>query len=312
MGSGRWSARDWATYSSRHIHSKTSTTGASGIYSSSHMVDELDPKKMKNGIRESRDSVDNPNSTPIIIGLDVTGSMDRVLDAMARTGLPTLATEIYNRKPVTDPHILMAGIGDAYFDDAPLQVTQFEADIRIAEQLTKIWLERGGGGNDFEGYALLWYFASRHTEIDSMEKRGKKGYLFTVGDERPTAKIPAEHIEKVFGYKSQTDFTSEDLLKEVSRKYEVFHLIVEEGSGFRYDGDEVLRQWRDLLGQRAIRLKDHTKMGEVIVSLLQVLGGEDKDKVARSWDGSTSLVVREAIKDVTPVGSASSGLVTFD
>ena len=38
--------------------------------------------------------------------------------------------------PVADPHMMIMGVGDAWCDRAPLQVTQFEPDIRIAEQLT--------------------------------------------------------------------------------------------------------------------------------------------------------------------------------
>lgn len=309
MGSGRWDAKAWDTYSTSHISSKKATSGAGGIYSSREMHKDLDPSGV---IRESRDSADNPNSSPIMVFLDVTGSMHSVLDVMARTGLPTLATEIYNRKPVSDPHILMGGVGDSLHDRAPLQVTQFEADIRIAEQLTKIWLEGGGGGNNFEGYALAWYFAAFKTSIDSFEKRGKKGYLFTVGDERPTPKLSKEEIKQVFGDNAQSDMTAEQLLDAVTRQYEVFHIVVKEGSGWRYDGSAVESQWKALLGQRVLFLDDHTKMGEVIVSTLQVFNGEDKAKVAASWDGSTSVVVAKALDSLSPVAQdPSTGIRRF-
>ena len=71
---------------------------------------------------------------------DVTGSMGMIADALARKGLGTMVEEILARKPVSDPHIMCMGIGDVLYDRAPLQVTQFEADIRIAEQLEKLWL----------------------------------------------------------------------------------------------------------------------------------------------------------------------------
>jgi len=308
MGSGRWSADDWARYSSTHVSGKATVDD---IYTSKSLAAELDPKGV--AVRESCDSADNPNSTALIVGLDVTGSMDKVLDAMARTGLKTLAEEVYARRPITDPHIMFMGIGDVEMGDrAPLQVTQFEADIRIAEQLTKIYLERGGGGNNYESYALAWYFAAMHTRIDCFEKRGKKGYLFTVGDEQPTPYLRASDIERVFGHRPQFDrISAQDLLTMVSRQYEVFHIMVEEGSHFRSHGNNVVKKWTELLGQRAIRLSDHTKMGEVIVSTLQVVEGADVRDVISSWDGTTGIVVAKAVNSLDSAKISANGIVRF-
>jgi hypothetical protein len=308
MGSGRWSDKDWELYASVHVKSKTSVDD---IYTSRSLAPELDPERVK--VRESCDSPDNPESTALIVALDVTGSMGMVLDAMARDGLQTLATEVYSRKPITDPHIMFMGIGDVEAGDrAPLQVTQFEADIRIAEQLTKIYLERGGGGNHYESYALAWYFAAMHTRIDCFEKRNKKGLLFTIGDEMPTPYLLASDIERILGYRPQFDkIKAAELYTMVSRQYDVFHIIVEEGSYCQGNEREVVKAWTKLLGQRAIRLSDHTKMSEVIVSTLQVIGGADSKSVISSWDGSTAMVVAKAIGSLTHPDKASGGVVRF-
>ena len=141
MGSGRWSDSDWKSYTKVNNYASKSIDE---IFTKRSISDDLNPFGK---IRESRDSADNPKSTAIVVGLDVTGSMGVVLDAMARKGLNTLVNEIYNRKPVCDPHVMCLGIGDVECDRAPIQATQFEADIRIAEQLEKMFLERGGGGN---------------------------------------------------------------------------------------------------------------------------------------------------------------------
>lgn len=304
MGGGKWSASDWDSYSTTHVASKKTVDE---VYTARSIAKETDPTGIEN--RESRDSVDNPNSTAIIVATDVTGSMDRVLDSLIRKGLPALAEEIYNRKPVTDPHIMFMAVGDVECDRSPLQVTQFEADIRIAEQLTKLYLERGGGGNDFESYTLPWYFAAYHTSIDCYEKRGVKGVLFTMGDEEPNPRITASHIKKVLGYLPQTpEFSAEELLAKVSQQYDVYHLMIEEGHNY---SRSVSSKWHNLLGQRAIPLSDHTKMGEVIVSILQVRGGADKETVSRSWDGSTSVVVSRAISGLTTEGKDDEGLVTL-
>jgi hypothetical protein len=190
-------------------------------------------------------------------------------------------------------------------------VTQFEADIRIAEQLEKIWLEHGGGGNSFESYNLPWYFAATRTAIDCFEKRGRKGYLFTVGDEQPPPALMAAHVQRVMGAGPQNGISTRDLLAMVSRTYNVFHVVVEEGSHARVHLPQVLEEWTDLLGQHVLRLGDHTKLAEVIVSAIQVSEGVDPDTVARSWSGSTAMVVRRAVGGLVPTAGtrATHGVV---
>lgn len=290
MGSGRWSEKDWTKYATASVVGKTTEK----IYTKSSIDPNMDPKLIK--IRESCDSDLNPQSTALIVAEDVTGSMSRVLDATIR-GLSTLVTEIYNRKPITDPHMMFMGVGDFECDRAPLQVTQFEADIRIAEQLAKIYLEQGGGGNTYESYAAAWYFAATRTAIDCFTKRGKKGYLFTVGDECPTPYLLAKDIKQFLGDEIQGDKIGvNELLTMVSRQYEVFHIMIEEGNYMRRNTDKVVKAWTELLGQRAIRLSDCTKISEVIVSAIQVNEGTDFTSVVKSWDGSTAVAVENAVR----------------
>ena len=132
MGSGRWSSGDWGTYSKKTYTGKTTKE----VFTRSKVNEDFDPKNIS--IRESRDSDDNPNSTALIVALDVTGSMHYVIDEMARKGMPTLCQEVYDRKPISDPHIMCMGVGDVDMrDTAPLQCTQFEADIRISKQINE-------------------------------------------------------------------------------------------------------------------------------------------------------------------------------
>jgi hypothetical protein len=304
MGGMRWDADDWKRASAATVGKRTEE-----IFTSSGMHPSLNPYGMN---RESRDSPVNPNSNAIVIGLDVTGSMGIIADAMAREGLGTLVEEILKRQPVSDPHIMACGIGDSYCDDAPLQVTQFEADIRIADQLKMIWLEKGGGGNDHEGYHLPWYFAAQHTQIDCFEKRNKKGYLFTVGDEEPPEELLATHAAAIFGDSLQRDLSIHELLTLVSRMYHVFHVVVEEGNHARAHLPHVLKKWNKLLGQRVLRLKDYRKLAEVVVSAIEVNEGRDRDTVVKSWSGATAGVVAHALTTVPPDRKRSLlGLVRF-
>ncbi len=302
MGGGSWTSTDWdsfkstATVDKKTGHAKTRAE----IFSRTNISPNFDPLKIS--VRESVDSPDNPNSTPVIVALDVTGSMGAIPEALVKDGLGTMAKEIITRKPVSDPHVMFMAVGDAMYDTAPLQATQFEADIRIAEQLKELYLEGGGGGNSTESYHLPWYFAARKTQTDSFSKRGEKGYLFTMGDEGVPLTLSRKHVKEVFGDDLEEDISTEDLLRMVEERYEVFHLIIQEGSNYRADPDYVKGCWKGLLGERAIPVSDYRKVPEIIVSTLEVMAGRPKHEVEASWDGSTALVVRDAISALVPTG----------
>ena len=292
MGGGSWTEKDWNNYTARKGITNNSTV--TDIYKSTSMKANLNPNGV--AIRESCDSSDNPKSTGVIVGLDVTGSMGYLSETIAKGALHKLITEVYDRKPISDPHILIAAIGDGKCDSSPLQVTQFEADIRLAEQLTDIYFESGGGGNGGESYLALWYFAAKHTKIDCFEKRGQKGFLFTIGDEPNHKTLTKDEIKRIFGDDVEKDYTEQELLDEVSRKYEVFHLCV--GGYASYDSH---RKWKATLGERALEVSDHEKIPEIIESTMEVLAGKSVDDAAAQWDGNTSLVVKQAISGLTSV-----------
>lgn len=289
MGSGSFNPAAYRSFSA-------STTGKTtdDIYTARTINKNLDPKGVK--IRESRDSADNPNSTPIIVAIDVTGSMGIIADVLAREGLGTLFTEILDRKPITDPHLMFMAVGDANCDQAPLQVSQFEADNRIVEQLTQIYLEHGGGGNNFESYNFPWYFAAQHTEHDSLIKRGKRGYLFTVGDEEAPQALTKDQIKEFIGDDMEREMSSDEMLQEVLRKYDVFHVIIMEGSHARQHPDRVFDSWTKILGQHVIRLTDHKKLAETIVSTIEVVEGRDAAKVTAKFGSA----VHNAVKHLPP------------
>jgi hypothetical protein len=255
----------------------------------------FDPKGVM--VRESRDSAENPNSNAIILGIDVTGSMGQYAEQLAVEGLGKLVEGIITRKPVEDPHIMVMAIGDAFCDRAPLQVSQFETDIRIAEQLKSLYIEEGGGGNAFESYDLPWYFAGRRTSIDCFEKRGKKGYIFTMGDEPPPPQgLGSTQLNDIFGGGEETSYTSADMLALAQEKYNVFHVIIEQGSYARTRPTEVKSAWQNLLGKKAIPLSDANYMTEVILSVMDVNEGKNPEDVINSWeDLKIKNVVRYAL-----------------
>ncbi len=298
MGGGRFTDEDWRGYSSGIAgQSQSQVFNRQTIKASKDPRVSFAPATIT--ARESRDSATSPQSTPIILAFDVTGSMGRIPYEFVQTGLGVLMKEIFDRAPVSNPHVLCMAVGDAYSDRAPLQVTQFEADIRIAQQLQELYLEGNGGGNEGESYNLAWLFAALKTSADSYEKRGKKGLLFTIGDEPPHMTLRKDQAQRFLGIDIERDLSSPEVLALVRRQYDVFHVVVEQGSGLRDYGERmVVGAWNSLLGEgRVLRLSDYTKLSEVVISAIQVNAGVDKDAVISSWSGDTSLVVAKAIQN---------------
>jgi hypothetical protein len=308
MGSGSLNSSTFRTYASSYVGKKTEE-----VFASRKVDDLLNPHGVK--IRESRDSDDNPESNAIILALDVTGSMGMIADNLARQGLGTVCDEFLKRQPVSNPHFMFNAIGDVRHDSAPLQVSQFEADDRMIQQLVKIFIEHGGGGNDSESYDFAWYFAGTHTSIDCWEKRKRKGYLFTIGDESTPHGLTKEHIRQVLGEDIESDLSAKQCLALAEKMYHVYHIIIAEGSYPRSHGlDKVHKAWTDLLGQRAVVLTDYTKLAELIISLIQMNEGVDKSAVVHSWDGSTAVVILNAVKDIALDSSSTvseEGIVTL-
>lgn len=266
MGHGNWNSSDWNTYAARSVHgrSRDELFGAKG------MKDEYDPARMS--FRESRDSVENPEATPIIIGVDVTGSMGVLAEELVVKGLNETFTALIDRKPVSDPHVMAVAIGDAFTDRAPLQVTQFEADLRIVEQLRQLWLEGNGGGNGGESYCLAHAFAGLKTVHDAKEKRGKRGFLFTVGDEPVHDGVQRDQLARVFGVEAMRGISGKEAVRLASEAYEVFHIIVD-GSYARRNMREVRRSWEAILPERVIYLPDPSKLAQTIVATIEAASG---------------------------------------
>lgn len=298
MGYTSLKSIDWTTTRS-YSETAAAALTAEAFYKASELNPRLDPSKFD--LRESRDSVENPLSTPIMVFSDVTGSMGSTAHYMAKQGFTTLVEEILARLPVTDPHILLGAVGDATVkDQAPLQASQFETSTVLLEQLSDLWVEKGGGSNNFESYNLPWHLAAFHTSCDSFEKRGVKGFLFTVGDERCPPDLTAENLHKVYKRGQEPLRTNAQLLEELFKKYHVFHICLTSVGAGHYDYREVRRTWETTLGGNALFLSDPNVTAEVMISAMQLVRGDSRDEVIDSWPKASRVAIRDALKSFTP------------
>lgn len=257
MGSGRWSTD---VYTAADNYRRA--TGASAFAYSDSGARKAHPALDPRGVdkRESRDNDEHPFSTPIAVLFDVTGSMGGV-PRVLQTKLPQLLGLLTRKGYATDPHIMFGAVGDATCDRVPLQIGQFESDNRMDEDLERIVLEGGGGGQKRESYELAMYFMARHTALDSYEKRGRRGYLFLIGDEMPYARVNPREVEKFLGERTEL-ISTEDIVAELRRTYDVYYLLP---AAAGHGGDrEVLTRWRGLLGQNVLELDDLDAVCETI------------------------------------------------
>lgn len=221
---------------------------------------EMDPKRIT--VRESRDSEEHPESFPIIIALDETGSMGHIPELIIKNVLPDIMENILNAG-VKDPQICFMGIGDCCFsEEAPLQVGQFESSDELMEKwLTKVYLEGRGGGNGHESYPLAWYFADCHVVTDAWEKRQQKGVLITIGDESCQRILLQEQLKKYINDNPEDDITASDLLERVREKWNVFHIHC---NGGNYRASQT--NWEKILGPNLVVSVDNdgTDIKEII------------------------------------------------
>jgi hypothetical protein len=212
-------------------------------------------------MRESRDSTAHPNSKAIAVLFDVTGSMGHI-PVILQKKLAELMGLLIRKGYVADPQILFGAVGDATCDRVPLQIGQFESGIEMDDDLGRLYLEGGGGGQKTESYELAAYFMARHTSIDCFEKRREKGYLFLIGDEQFYPCVKRREAAAVIGDKLQGDIPVRELFAELQQRYEAFYLIPAQAS---HGGDPEIRQaWQALLGQNVITLEDPAAVCEAI------------------------------------------------
>jgi hypothetical protein len=228
--------------------------------------ESLDPRRINKkvaGILESRDSPDHPNSLPIIFTFDVTGSNYRNA-VVAQEKLPELMGGLTSITP--DPHVAIWSNDDVNsVGRNAIQVSEFEADIRIDDAIRSTWLVSEGGGNNGESYDLLLYCAARKTVTDSFEKRGRKGYMFLYADEPFFTKVSKADVSEVFDDKIEKDIPLEDIIKEVQAKWHLKILWPKTGYA------NARAQYIKLFGEdNVITVEGPAQLCEVVVNAVRV------------------------------------------
>jgi hypothetical protein len=304
MGSGLWSASVYDAAAARRA-----ATGTPAFAYSAHTFTStprgawaahprLDPSGVR--WRESRDSDEHPTSRAVTVLFDVTGSMHTIPQRLQEK-LPELLGLLLRKGYLAHPQIMFGAIGDATCDAVPLQIGQWESDNRLDEDLERIFLEGGGGGQATESYELALYFMARHTAIDCYEKRGEKGFLFLIGDEMAYPRVKRDEVQRIVGDGLQEDIPVARIVAEVRERFHLYYLLP---TTAHHGGDPQIRDfWRGLLGQHVIELDDPDAVCETIALLIGLHEGVDlaagvDDLRDFGVDGSTVHSVSTALAPV--------------
>lgn len=314
MGGGSWTTDKYNASTRAKISTGTTFGYDSKARSSNNYTphENLDPKIVaKNGIIESRDSNEHPNSLPIIIGLDQTGSMGGVPRNLQKS-LAGIFDLIVLRGYAEDPQISIAAYGDLKCDPArsAVQMSNFESDNRIDENLDNLMLVGGGGNNGGETMSGLFYMMEK-VKSDAWEKRNKKGYAFFIADE----------ISLDLDMRDLADFTNDkepiaplgfaDLAKKVMEKWEVYILVIDNWSA---EYQQSVKFYTEIFGQKNVLvLEDPQAVPETIAVTIGLREGTldalSVDKDLRSI-GASDSVIATTNKAVEKAGLAGGGLVS--
>lgn len=273
MGSGSWERSSFVNYSK--VSKRGVTLDSLGTITNDYSEQEVFKQRNlhaslnpKNVMRECCDTAEHPNTIPVILALDVTGSMGSASLEVAKK-LNPIMENLY--KEVKDIEFCIMGIGDMRYDSCPVQISQFESDIRIAENVDNIYHEHGGGGNNFESYSMAWYMGLNHTKLDCWN-RGKKGIIITLGDETLNPYIPriGNHtsIINFIGDELQGDIETRDLYEEASKKFDIYHIHVNHGPSSRHREDDARRTFSDVIGKNNFKIATLETLSDVIVDII--------------------------------------------
>ncbi|MFA5185293.1 MAG: hypothetical protein WC551_02310 [Patescibacteria group bacterium] len=241
-------------------------------------------------LRESRDSAEHPESLAITVLFDQTGSMGTV-PRILQQNLNKLMSALV-RNGVRDPQVMIGAIGDGGMNEiAPVQIGEWESDIRIDDSLGQLFLESMGGGNGHESYELGLYAMARHTGMDCWEKRQHKGYLFIIGDELPYENVSRRTVKEYIGDKLEGDIRLEAIVDEVQKRFETYFLMPT-GLG-SYDSNfyrHVERRWSELFGtERMFKLTDPSCVSERIAESVSLLEKAKREGMTTESGGASDV-----------------------
>ena len=260
-------------------------------------------------------TIRSEKKSPIVIALDVTGSnieFARIVYDKA----PMLFGQIEQQGYLKDFDICFTGIGDAYSDQAPLQVTDFKRGKALDKELEKLFLEGNGGGQRKETYELAAEFFANNCEMPN----ANLPFMFFIGDEAPYPQLRKGIAQEHLGISLGEDMTSQNIFSKLYAKFNGNVFLLQNpygGRGSHGSGDtaEIKREWVDYIGtentEKIIPVHEEKSVVDIIlgtiamVSRTRDLEGYSTDLVARGQTDTRIANVKSSL------GSLEGALVPY-
>ncbi len=237
-------------------------------------------------IIDPRKHITTKSANPLIMAVDVTGSM---------SGWPF---EIFDRLPLLyntlsqyreDLEVCFVAIGDAGCDDWPLQVTTFASGYDLEQLLGSLYGE-GGGGDAPESYGLFAHWVNTHVTVPHAEETP---FLIVFGDAPMHPTVPHAQIAHYLGDSTQGDVKAIAAWQQVCQNWNTWFLRRPTGK----PGDQVDKQWgRAISEQKIFHIQDEQRAVDYAMGL-----------IARAWghfgDFQDNMRARQSEATVTAVST---------
>lgn len=211
----------------------------------------------------------------LLLGLDVTGSnMQFIMNVWDK--MPMFQDQVSQQGSLPNAFFGFSAVGDAYTDEAPLQVAEFDQGIVLDEWLTRIYPEGHGGGQQMETYELWAYYLARKITM-----RPKLAFGFLLVDEAPYPTLQKRIVSNVIGDDLEADIDSRVIFTELNRKLNGNLYILQNpyygvNRGYVQETNDINREWKRILGESGgtiIQLSEEKSMVDVILGVLALKTG---------------------------------------
>lgn len=278
MGKDTFTRSAYEHTRSRHAGESTVTAKAARQFREKKTLNPLVDPKGYGVIRRSLPRLDEHGKQwvmtvgtpmPVEVRFDTTGSMGRNVQ-VAFDVLPDLYDLL---KEVVlaryDVQVAMGTFGDVV-DDVVLMRSQFEMDEKIAEQLTYMFPENGGGDSAEDPH--YGFFAGAYLTAPYINRIGLKGYDFTISDAPMHDSLDEATLVRVFGEEvfdkvtenghqiDRRDLpTIQTMVQDWLTRTHAFFLQVENSSS-------VTQQWSRMMGKDRVVVLPRTELIPQVIS----------------------------------------------